>query len=97
MPPRCLPTRHQPAQPARHRCRAGPAPALLHRQRPIEAVPTPQWPEPSAGRDLFRGFGVDIGDQHAQNANEEGVRSRTNGIVSRIGFQRGFQLPLTDM
>lgn len=62
----------------------------FQQKRSIDAVPTQRWLEPSVGRDLFRGFGIDIGDQHARNADEEGVRSRTNGIVSRIGFQRGF-------
>lgn len=62
----------------------------FEQKRSIDPVPTQQWVELSVGRELFWGFGIDIGYQYAQNANEDGVRSRSNGIVSRIGFQRGF-------
>lgn len=60
------------------------------RKRSPDPVPTQQWVELTVGRDLWYGFGIDIGYQYAQNANEEGVRSRSNGVVSRIGFQRSF-------
>jgi hypothetical protein len=62
----------------------------FQQKRSIGPVPTQHWVELTVGRDLFRGFGIDIGYQHAVNANEEGVRSRSNGFVSRIGFQYGF-------
>jgi hypothetical protein len=59
-------------------------------KRAVDPVPTQQFVELTVGRDLFWGFGIDIGYQYAQNANDEGVRGRSNGIVSRIGLQRGF-------
>lgn len=60
------------------------------RKRTPDPVPTQQWVELTAGRDLWYGFGIDIGYQYAANANEEGVRGRSNGFVSRLGFQRSF-------
>jgi hypothetical protein len=60
------------------------------RKRNVDQVPTQQWVELTVGRDLFWGFGIDVGYQYASNANEEGVQSRTNGIVSRIGFYQPF-------
>ncbi|MBX9699814.1 MAG: hypothetical protein K2X74_10265 [Acetobacteraceae bacterium] len=62
----------------------------FQQRRSVEPVPTQQWVELTVGRDLWYGFGIDIGYQYAQNANEEGVRGRSNGIVSRLGFQRSF-------
>jgi hypothetical protein len=60
------------------------------RKRNPDPAPTQQWVELTVGRDLFWGFGVDVGYQYAVNANEDGVKSRSNGIVSRVGFSQHF-------
>jgi hypothetical protein len=60
------------------------------RKRNPDPVPTQQWVELTVGRDLWYGFGLDVGYQYAANGNEEGVRGRSNGFVSRLGFQRSF-------
>jgi hypothetical protein len=60
------------------------------RKRNVDQVPTQQWVELTAGRELFWGFGIDVGYQYASNANEEGVKGHSNGIVSRLGFRRAF-------
>ncbi len=60
------------------------------RKRTPEPVPTQQWVELTVGRELLWGFGIDVGYQYASNANDEGVKSRSNGIVSRLGFRQPF-------
>jgi hypothetical protein len=60
------------------------------RKRNIDTLPTEQYLEVSAGRELLWGFGIDIGYQYAKYARDDGTGGRSNAIVSRLGFQRAF-------
>ncbi len=60
------------------------------RKRAIEPVPTQRWVELTAGRELLRGFGVDLGAQHAVTAREVGGSARAWGFVGRVGCRAAF-------
>ena len=60
------------------------------RKRSFNTLPTEQYLEVSVGRELFWGFGIDIGYQYARYARDDGGIGHSNAFVSRLGFHRHF-------
>ncbi|MEO3474338.1 hypothetical protein AAFN86_20900 [Roseomonas sp. CAU 1739] len=58
------------------------------RKRSIEPVPNENWIEVSVGRDLGRGFGIDLGYQYARQLTEEGPQLGTShSILARLVYR----------
>jgi hypothetical protein len=60
------------------------------RKRRVAPLPTQQWVELTAGRELPFGFSIDVGYQFTSNGGDEGGRNRADGIVARLGYQARF-------
>lgn len=60
------------------------------RKRRLAPLPTQQWVELTAGRELPFGFAFDIGYQFTSNGGDEGGRNRADGILARLGYQARF-------
>ncbi len=60
------------------------------RKRQFNTLATEHYLEVSVGRELAWGFGIDIGYQYAHYARDDGTAGRSNAILGRLGFRRGF-------
>jgi len=60
------------------------------RKRSVNTIPTEQFLEISAGRDLGWGFGLDVGYQYSRYARDDGTRGQANAIVRVLRFRQDF-------
>lgn len=63
----------------------------LQRKRSIDPLPNENWYEASVGRELGRGFSLDVGYQYARFADEEtSGRGSSHAVLARLRFTGGF-------